>query len=285
MIVRFDQSLRELLVASSDAISEAKQVGFQAPDDLWRQRVDGLGGPGLNVYLFDVREDASHRTGDSPRRRQGGTEVRRRYLHCRYLISAWAPSGAGAESGSEHRLLTDVARALFRQPRIVVGSDAGEGAVEAPLRLDETVGLDLLARFWAGMGPAVAWRPSLCLGTTLPVEWEEPVTESVVTEHWIAFRHQAGGPEAGEVRTHLGGMVRDVAADPPAPVAGATVTVETSEGVPLRTVRTDETGHFRVDDLPPGSYQVRWSAEGRTQPAPRTVAIPTDADSLALDLG
>jgi hypothetical protein len=75
----------------------------------------------------------------------------------------------------------------------------------------------------------------------------------------------------GEVYGRLGGTITE--AQTGAPVPGATVTVSSKAliGGP-KTVTTDDTGHYDVADLPPGSYTVEVSYSG-VKPIKRRVVI------------
>src|SRR6476620_9790322 len=117
MIDGVDLVLRQTLVTAIPSLSS--RVGFQPPDDTWRQRVGVGTGVWLNCALVDLREDRHRRSTDIRVERD---PLRRTYppflLRCHYLLSAWnsaKESEAVPAVMQEHALLGQVIAALVEQ--------------------------------------------------------------------------------------------------------------------------------------------------------------------------
>ena len=84
------------------------KVGFQPPDDAWRQRVGAGTGVWLNCALVDLRENRERRTTGVRVERDPVRRVRPPFLlQCHYLLSAWnsaKDSDAVEASVQEHAL-------------------------------------------------------------------------------------------------------------------------------------------------------------------------------------
>ena len=96
MIAPADQILRDVIQSRVPALAGSlAQVGFEPPNDDWKQAVVAAGEERLNVYLHDVRENRKLRTNATRRTVQGGwthEEPAPARLDCRYLVTAWSPA-------------------------------------------------------------------------------------------------------------------------------------------------------------------------------------------------
>ncbi|MEZ4683782.1 MAG: Pvc16 family protein [Caldilineaceae bacterium] len=137
MIHLLDQSLRRLLVYELNIDEE--QVSFQQPVGEWMKDLSSSK-PVINLYLYDVRENAPLRrqqweqmvnghNGDS---RQNKASLRRSPLliDCFYVVSAWSQADQRSRPTMEHSLLSRCLLALARHPILnPKTTDAGDLAV------------------------------------------------------------------------------------------------------------------------------------------------------------
>ena len=94
MINFLDTTLKYLLESGITAVTV--HVGFDVPDDNWRQQVAQAGGNWLNVYLVEVVEHRKLRSNELIDEWRDGVLFQRLApvrLDCRYLVSAWTPAG------------------------------------------------------------------------------------------------------------------------------------------------------------------------------------------------
>src|SRR6476661_8535482 len=115
MIDGVDLVLRQTLVTAIPSLSS--RVGFQPPDDTWRQRVGAGTGVWLNCALVDLREDRHRRSTEVRVERDPLRRVFPPFLlRCHYLLSAWnsaKESQAVPAAMGEHALLGQVVAALL----------------------------------------------------------------------------------------------------------------------------------------------------------------------------
>lgn len=286
MIDGVDLVLGQTLVAALPQL--AGRVGFQPPDDGWRQRVGAGTGVWLNCALVDLREDRPRRpTGirvrhDPPRRERPPF-----LLRCHYLISAWnsaKDSAAVAASVAEHALLGRVVATLAERGAltpadVLVPSELAtlpaewrESDLDTDLLPAE--GFPKIAEFWGTLGRAVPWRPVVWLVVTVPVVPEPTAVDGVVTTLLTSL-----GP-VGETLAAVGGRVEDAAgpqAGSPVPVPQALVTLTDSAGRLRARAISGADGSFVLDGVPPGDHLVTARAPGRAAlpPVPVTVPAPT----------
>ena len=114
MIDHLDAVIRATVVVELPQLSG--KVGFQPPDDAWRQRVGAGTGVWINCALVDLRENRERRTTGVRVERDPVRRVRPPFLlQCHYLLSAWnsaKDSDAVEASVHEHALLGRVIAAL-----------------------------------------------------------------------------------------------------------------------------------------------------------------------------
>lgn len=296
MIDHLDNLLRHLFVSRVAEIATDDQVGFQPPDQDWRNHVGSLSGTALNVYLVGLMENRKLRSNERVREYGNGTvhEVPApRRVDCHYLITAWSPVAASPlvePALDEHALLYQVAAVLTNAeplvPRRVYDPDPLPGTfpeaiaeAELPTVVLTAEGLPSMSDFWSTVD--WRWKPSVNLTVTLPVLYQRKVAGPLVTTRITEYR-QAGAPETAEVWIQIGGHVRTGA--PPAPVAGAWVRLETSPGgLPLQTTETDADGRFTFNQLAAGPYLLRIRARGFAE-ATRNVQVPSAAGGYDVEI-
>lgn len=111
-----DRTIEALLKAELAAdVASQVSIGFATPDDSFPPQ--GLSLPTINVFLFEVRENASLREVVPLRERNadGTTVVTPPPVHvdCHYLVTAVAAAQLGSEM-DEHHILGAALRALLR---------------------------------------------------------------------------------------------------------------------------------------------------------------------------
>lgn len=269
MIQDVDDTIRGMLLAEMADVFQCPvnregQITFESPDAAEKaMRTE----PGINLYLFDVRENTAMRETGSQmvRDRQTGYAARRQpplLLDLSYLITTY---GAG-EMAVEHRLLTDVLRALGRNAQVPVrhlkGSLAGDESVALLVSIAQPTHAAHTdaSGLWQVLGGHL--RPALGLTVTAPFHMAEPKWEQVVREAVIGLGigTPPDGPrrplEIGGVRVSVAGVVASKETEEP--LGGVLVTVE---GRPEQA-RTDARGFFYLLDLPPQKYTLRFEKRG-----------------------
>lgn len=299
MLSHLDNLLRDLLLEQLSELNDDGQVRFQPPDESWRAYVSTLEGMALNIYLVDIRENRKLRSNERVRSYRDNIideEPAPARVDCHYLLSAWSPAIASATvepTLDEHDLLYKTTAVLFHHIPLVPERIYAEGSaallawperfrkMELPTVIVPQEGFIKLAELWSGMGTGARWKPVIYLIITLPVELLRDVAGPMVTTRITEYR-QTGKPDTGEVIIKIGGHVLDATVDPVQPLADAWVQLETTTGVVLQTVMTNDLGRFMFERLQPGNYQLRWRAGARPEPAPRLIEVPSSSGEYDL---
>jgi hypothetical protein len=293
VIDRLDLVIRQTLVAEIPSL--ATRLGFQPPDETWRQQRVGSGtGVWLNCALVDLREDRKHRTNeirierDPPRRLQAPYRLR-----CHYLLSAWnsaKDSEAVPATLQEHALLGQVLAVLvertpFTPSAVLTPAELAtlpalwrEAAFDTEVLPPE--GFPKIAEYWGTMGRAVPWRPVLWLEVTVPVAPEPTSLDGIVTTV-IASTGRDRPAQQAETLLGLGGLVLDATganAAAPVPVDEALVTLTDPAGHLLGRALTGGDGRFVLDGIPSGTYRVAARAAALPALAPQTVTLPAPVE-------
>lgn len=299
MINHLDNLLRHLFLSRIAGLTEDTQVGFQPPDDAWRQHVSGLAKEALSVYLADVRENRKLRSNARARRSENGwvqEDPAPARIDCHYLVTAWSATQQGQATEptlDEHGLLYQVTAVLMNYAPLNPSSSYPEGSAalaawgefgsqDLPTQVLPVEGFPKLPEFWGTMGVNHRWKPAVYLVVTLPVAHRTQVAGPMVTTSITEYR-QRGKPEMAEVWIQIGGHVLDARQDPPVPVPKAWVQLEREGGGPLKTTETDDLGRFAFSELQPGRYRLNWRAEGFPAPAaPRVIDVPSNTGEYDL---
>lgn len=288
MIDSLDLVIRQTLVAEIPTL--ATRIGFQPPDDAWRQRVGAGTGVWLNCALVDLREDRHRRSNEVRIEHDPMRRVLAPYLlRCDYLLSAWnsaKDSAAVQATTAEHGLLGRVVRTLVERcpltpASVLVPTElAGLPVAWRGAALDTDVlppeGYAKIPEFWGTMGRAAPWRPVAWLSVTVPVAPEPTLVDGIVTS--IITSAGRGRPAAEpETLVAFGGLVVDATgthAAAPVPVGEALVTLVDPAGTLLGRALTDTEGRFVLDGIGPGTYDVAARAAALPPMAPQTVTLP-----------
>ncbi|AOS64313.1 DUF4255 domain-containing protein [Actinoalloteichus hymeniacidonis] len=152
MIHEVDEGLRRMLSAESFPGGEIELV-FDAPTRAWAARRTA---PTINVFLYDIREDAERRRTNPTEEfaADGVTIVRReppRWFQLSYLVSAWT-----TRPQDEHRLLSAVLSCLIEHDELpaahLEGTLAGLG-LGVPIDAAGPVGENRSAAdLWSALG-------------------------------------------------------------------------------------------------------------------------------------
>lgn len=171
----------EALLKAELPLDVASQVsiGFATPDESFPPQ--GLSLPAINLFLFEIRENASLREIEPLRDRHAdGTEVRVPppvHIDCHYLVTAVAATQLGSEM-DEHHILGAALVVLLRHrvlpAAVLQGSLAGKSPPvrAAAVRQDaHPSGVEL----WQ----ALKGKPRACLHYTLTVPVDVGVPEDM----------------------------------------------------------------------------------------------------------
>ncbi|MEU0938149.1 Pvc16 family protein [Embleya sp. NPDC005971] len=298
MIDILDLIIRETLVAGVPGLTSAR-IGFQPPDDDWRQRVGASTGVWVNCALVDLREDRHRRM--NIRRRVGtpaGIVDRREpaWIRCHYLITAWNAAKDSAQmpaTEQEHTVLGAVLTLLLDADPMVASAILTPEQLaklpstlrdaELPVEVVPPDGFGKLAEFWGTVGRATSWRPAVYLIVTMPVPEPDRRLDGVVHTVLTSYDAVPGETGAGEQLADVGGLVLDATggpAVPPIPVPDADVVLADPAGREVARVRSGDDGRFVLVGLRPGAYLARVTAAGLPPPAPADVQVPGSPDAL-----
>lgn len=278
MIRLLDDLLRHYLKQVPELLSpslpqpENEQIGFQPPDDQWRNQVVTNTHNAYNVYLVELRENRKLRTNESIRTFENGVawkEPAPMRLDCHYLITAWSPAQPTAQVSptlDEHRLLYaatailldndpfDPSEAYKNDPLTLAQWPQRFQNHKFPISLLPAEGFPKLSEFWQSMGQGARWKPCIYLVVTLPVALIQTLEGSPVTTRTIDY----GG---SDVFIQIGGYVFDATQPPiegkPVTASNAWVGLEASTGELLQASQTNTQGQFTFSNLAMGTYQLR----------------------------
>lgn len=277
MIADLDETIRQLLIAEVPIKNGEVEVSFDQPKREWSAR---LSRPTINLFLYDVRENATLRqhqwermpsvNGDNLARLKR-TPFR---VDCYYMLTTWA-----AEPDDEHRLLTRSLMALFRFP--ILTDDRLVGSLKNPpfeiqARLASHDRLTNPAEVWSSLDNEL--RPSISYIVTLALDpWKEitgPIVRILTLRTGQAAllpRRQVSQEETlREQVLYIGGTVRLKSKDP---AAGIQVAIK---GTGLSST-TDQEGKFTLGVLQPGEYTlVAWPEDGK--PKEKQITVPPQKD-------
>ncbi len=232
----------------------------------------------LNCYLYDIREDRELRRTDPILARQPDGTVQKQYPPARvrlaYCITAWSPATVSVEiapAQDEHKLLSDVLRALLKYPTLPPSALKGSLAGQQP-PLPTTVILPdtdkIVSDFWTAVGGQL--RPSLDYRVTLSLTYLDLVTGPMVTMQSSTFlQSDLGGPSDEWIQ--IGGQVLDNGL-PPNPIPNAWVRADATG----QTAVSDALGRFVFVGLKRGPQTIRARAVG-FKDGIRNINIPEPA--------
>lgn len=186
MIDDLDRTVEELLRRElPPALVEQVAISFATPDGEFPPTSVTL--PAIDLFLYDIRENLELRAPGWIVERTGNGATKRRApvrVDCSYLITAWSSESSTTRALDEHRLLSEVMKALLRHPTLpdvlLQGSLHGQ---EPPLPSSslQPGRLQSQGEFWQAMGgkPKASLNYTVTIGVVPagPVEAEPPVVD------------------------------------------------------------------------------------------------------------
>lgn len=267
MIADLDETIRQLLIDAMPIKNGEIDIHFDQPRREWSAR---LSKPTINLFLYDIRENAALRVHqwenvqiDAARVSSKRTAFR---IDCTYMITIWA-----ADPEDEHRLMSRLMLTLLRYP--VLPSDRYVDTLQ-----DQKFDIrTALARHDKLTNPAEVWgsldneiRPSVSYTVTLAFDpWSEteiPAARTIQLDSGI--KASANGSthlrRQSSTRVIIGGIVRHAGV----PQAGIRVALKDSG----QAIRTNSLGYYRLGSFSPGDYTIEyWSTDGTRHETPITV--------------
>ncbi|HMQ34890.1 MAG TPA: DUF4255 domain-containing protein, partial [Chloroflexaceae bacterium] len=190
MLKALDRTLKNLLREGLELGDQ--ELTFAAPDDVF-----GAGAKGLNLFLYDLRENNELRANDWETVEVAGRAMKRRAprrVDCSYLITAWA-----ADVEDQHSLLGDAMLALLRErpiPARHIPEDARFAREPLPTSVLQPANLQSIGEFWQAMGNRP--RAALNLTVTIAVEIFDPVPVTLPERRELGTGQVQGGAGARE---------------------------------------------------------------------------------------
>ncbi len=274
MIEDLDEALRHLLIREMPIKNGEIDIQFNQPKREWSAR---LSRPTLNLFLYDVRENAKLRhtaQGWDIERRSDGTAVQRRRpfradLH--YLLTTWA-----TEPEDEHRLMARALMALFRVPEIPVEllpESLHDQPAPITLKVAQYDDTQNLTDLWSALDNEL--RPALTCMVTVALNPYQAVTGPLVRTREIRFGQIAEPASAqrllqsagADAYWTIGGTLRSP--QPIDPAQARLVLVERNVEIEIKPE-----GRFSIGNLEAGDYTLEFTAEGG---APRRYPIKVPA--------
>lgn len=289
MIDSLDLVIRQTIVSAIPALKD--RIGFQPPDEAWRQRVSAGTGIWLNCALVDLREDRGRRSNEIRIERDPLRRVSAPFLmRCHYLLSAWHSgknSAALAASVQEHGLLGHVVAALSEQlpltpARVLLPAElAGIPAPWVERSFDTDLlppeGFAKIPEFWGTMGRSIPWRPVIWLAVTVPV-FPEPTEVDGIVLTILTSTGERGGIVGGalvdgEDLLTAGGSVTDASG----PLSEALISLADLAGRVIARTSSESDGRFVLDGVPPGDYILTARTAAHPAAASTAVSLPVAA--------
>ncbi len=261
-------------------------VEFDQPKREWSAR---LSRPTVNLYLYDIRENANLRNFQPQYAANGITSAARKRppirFDCQYIITAWA-----TEIADEHRLMARTMQIFYRLGQIPPERMAGR-LNQQPYALATQVGspdkLTNPAEIWSALDNEV--RPSLSLLITLAMDpWAETIEPLVQQVRVNTYQAQPVSAEGGDSTqlgrgpfnveaSSIGGMVRDTNGNP---VPYAKVALKDTGFM----TQTNAAGQFRFSGLSHGTYQLQAWQKADSKKTEFSVDVPGDQENFNIHI-
>ncbi len=225
-------------------------VSFDAPTADW---AEGVSGPVLNLYLYDVKESRTERRVEWDQAHVNGRTVERPppvRIDVSYVITAWAKTAE-----EEHGLLSAALAIAYANPALP--DDVRTGALAA----DEAYDHELTVRvaqppgeghgpaFWSALG--AGHKASVDFGVAVWCRPGRAMEQAPLVRTQTVRMGVRDRPAAGIEELHrIAGTVRTKAGEP---AAGAWVVLPETGGFAV----TDAEGRFSVASVRAGSHRLR----------------------------
>ncbi len=197
MIRDLSETLRAILTQSKQPQElTTAQVVFDRPVAQFNPSQSAI-----NLFLFDIRENAELRSYEPMVSRSNGQAIIRRppmRVDCSYLVTAWAVGGSEVAL-QEHLLLSQVLQVFSRYPTIPDNFLQGslKSASDEPLPVPLSVAVPTASRqpieFWTSLGIPV--RAYLVVTATIALDLNDtqPTMLPLVINHAIALQDLGAG--------------------------------------------------------------------------------------------
>lgn len=280
MIERIDELLTSVL---RDALAKSGIPGVEVTFGPPTPRESKV--PSLNLYLHAIEENTAVReTGRELARIPGGSDgaIGRppMTVNLRYILTA-----SGPDSSVAHRVLSDSLVALLRSP--VYDLDTRPHAVQEPVEHAQLIvaqpSRDEATSLWLALG--LPLQPSLNLVASVRFRPYETKVVRLVREFVVGLGQ--GMDQTGlqrnittrALRVSAAGIVSDATTG--APLPGVRVEVDSTGSA----TTTDTRGFFYFEGLPPGSINLRASAQGFEVASVSTTVPPPGRSDLLEAIG
>jgi hypothetical protein len=274
MIDDIDEALRQLLIRDLPIKSNEVDIAFNQPKREWSSRISR---PTLNLYLYDVRENAKlrqHTPIFEVERTQDGKLVSQRPRAIRidlmYMVTAWA-----TDPGDEHRLLSRSMMTFLRHramPADLVPEAFNEIGTMVPIDVAQRDMLEKPTDLWGVMDNEM--RPAYGLRLTVAFNPHTPTVTPAVRSAKVGLGQSERPADTtlsapdGDSRRRIGGQLR---AKNGQPFEGARMSlVERAKEIVVR-----EDGVFVISNLPDGKYTLEINVPGR-QPVRKKIVVPAE---------
>ncbi len=280
MIDDIDEALRQLLIRDLPIKNSEVDIAFNQPKREWSSRVSR---PTLNLYLYDIRENAKlrqHTPIFEVERSDDGKLVSQRPRSIRidlmYMITAWA-----TDPGDEHRLLSRSLMTFLRHrclPDDLVPEAFAETGVMVPINVAQRDMFEKPSDLWGVMDNEM--RPAYAMMLTVAFNPHVPVVSPSVRSAQVGLG-QSERPASGEMsaadgqaRARIGGQLRGKNGKP---FEGARMALlERGKDIVVR-----DDGVFVISNLPEGKYTLEITVPGR-QPVRKKIVVPAEAYLIEL---
>jgi hypothetical protein len=271
MIHDLDEVLRQLLIREIPIKNGEVDIKFDQPKREWSSR---LSRPTLNLFLYDVRENAKLRQAQPTwhlERHDDGTATRRLKpvrVDLHYMVTAWT-----TEPEDEHRLLTGTLLALFRNPQLpedLLPESFQNQPVPIAIMVAQDEELQNPADVWSALDNEM--RPAITCVVTMALDPYHPITGPMVRTRELRIGPSSLPPSQKlnkETEPHvfwtIGGTVHT---DKPLEDLRLTL-VERGLDVPLQPE-----GRFAIGSLEAGDYTLELAVDGG-RPIHYKITVPS----------
>ena len=272
MIDELDEVLRKFLIREIPVKNGEVDIKFDMPKREWSAR---LNRPTLNLFLYDIRENAKLRQAQPmwEIERNKDQAVQRRKpvrLDLHYMITAWA-----SEAEDEHRLLSRALMAFFRHahlPEDLLPESFQGQPVPIPVMAAQQSELQNPADVWSALDNEL--RPAIVCVLTLAMNPYHELTTSLVRTRELRIGpsplplwQQLERGTAPDLFWTIGGTLHS---DKPLDVTRVQLTL-VEQG---RAVAVQPEGRFTIGNLKAGDYTLEAAVDGG-QPRRYKITVPS----------
>jgi hypothetical protein len=271
MLTELHDALRRLLHEQGQMSPLEVDVRFEAPTRQW---IDRLTRPTIDLFLYDLEENADLRATQFQTLRSNGHAERRappRRIDLKYMVS-----GLATDIGDAHRLLWRALVTLLKYPEVPTELLSRELRLpDVPLTTRVAHGGDSpnLLEVWSGLG--VDPRPALSYVVIAPLDVDLAIQSPLVLTHSTRYRNTREADAPAGTYVGIAGVVRDAQGRPLADVR------VTREGSAREGSLTDTEGMFALHPVPMGGVTLRLERADGTH---RTVSVEVPSSSYDLVL-